>query len=112
MPTPSPASRGINSRAARWTLRDPEKLRDWDLAALQLCRTMRGAENVEWSRYWLSTATEITILTKYRGNDSSLPQSVEFAKALADFIRLSENASVETWADAQAASDTVTRAGN
>jgi len=98
---------------SRWEIRDPSKVRDWGLAALQYCRVQRGREGVVASRYWLSTATQISFLTEFELDTPATPggDTADGAKAIADLFMLSENVSNEIWADARAASDTLTRAG-
>ena len=97
----------------RWEVRDPSTARDWGLAALQFCRVQRGRDEVEASRYWLSTATEISILTEFKPGASVSPggDTPEGAKAIADMMALSRNVSNEVWSDARGSSEMLTRAG-
>lgn len=98
---------------SRWSVRDPKDVRDWGLAAVQYCRVQRGRDGVESSRYWLSTATEIAILTQFEAGVPPTPggDTTDGAKAIADLMALSQNTSNEVWSDARAGADTLTRAG-
>jgi hypothetical protein len=98
---------------SRWTVRDPATVRDWALAALQFCRVQRGRDTVLASRYWISKASEIAILTEFEpgANPSPGGDTPDGAKAIADLLMLAENTSNETWSDARSAADMMTRAG-
>ena len=71
-----------------------------------------GRDEVTAARYWMRTATTAAVLIQFEeGRWPEPPQDPEVAKALYALMSLAHNSLSETWIDARAASDTLTRGG-
>ena len=56
----------MSALVTRWEVRDPAKLRDFGLAALQVCRANRGRPEVADSGYYFATSSQIVIVTDFK----------------------------------------------